>query len=122
MPAPATNAVVFGTYRLNDEPVLELAVRQAIDAGIRLIDTAVMYRNDEAVARLVRGTPARAGTKLRHARSIQSDLKRAIELFGADLQRVLLHKPMPYEAYAVLEEARERGDVEHIGVCNYNVE
>jgi len=114
--------VVFGVYRLNDPPILELAVRQAIDAGVRLIDTAVMYRNDERVARLIKDTPARAGTKLRRAATIQADLSRSIALFGADLERVLLHKPMPYSAYAVLEEAREAGNVSKIGVCNYSFE
>lgn len=110
--------VVFGTYRLNDPQVLELAVAQAIDAGVRLIDTAVMYRNDELVAKLIKGTPAKAGTKLNRASTIEADLARSIEIFGSDLERVLLHRPMPYAAYAILEKARERGDVKQIGVCN----
>jgi len=42
-----THPVVFGTYRLNDLPVLDLAVRQAIDAGVTLIDTAVMYNTSD---------------------------------------------------------------------------
>jgi len=115
-----THPVVFGTYRLNDLPVLDLAVRQAIDAGVTLIDTAVMYNNDEAVAKIVRDTPARVGTKFKFPRTIAADLSRAIELFGPNLERVLLHRPMPYAAYAVLEEARERGLVKTIGVCNYS--
>ncbi|EOD30011.1 hypothetical protein EMIHUDRAFT_99472 [Emiliania huxleyi CCMP1516] len=115
-----THPVVFGTYRLNDLPVLDLAVRQAIDAGVTLIDTAVMYNNDEAVAKIVRDTPARVGTKFKFPRTIAADLSRAIELFGPNLERVLLHRPMPYTAYAVLEEARERGLVKTIGVCNYS--
>ena len=69
----------------------QLAVLQAIDAGIRLIDTAVMYGNDEQVAKIIKGTRARAGTKLRRAATIETDLARSIELFGADLERVLLH-------------------------------
>jgi diketogulonate reductase-like aldo/keto reductase len=77
-----------------------------------------MYRNEEQIARLVRGTPAKAGTKLRRSKHIEEDLARAVALFGPSLERVLLHKPMPYAAYAVLEEARERGVVKTIGVCN----
>lgn len=121
MPTP-THKIVFGVYRLNDPPILELAVRQAIEAGIHLIDTAVMYGNDTQVAKIIQGTPARAGTKLRRAATIEADLARSIELFGSDLERVLLHKPMPFSAYAVLEEAREAGKIEKIGVCNYSLE
>lgn len=121
MPSP-THPVVFGVYRLNDPAILELAVLQAIDAGIRLIDTAVMYGNDEQVAKIIKGTRARAGTKLRRAATIETDLARSIELFGADLERVLLHKPMPFSAYTVLEQARETGKVTKIGVCNYSLE
>jgi diketogulonate reductase-like aldo/keto reductase len=32
--------IAFGVYRLNDPAICELAVRQAIDAGVSLIDTA----------------------------------------------------------------------------------
>jgi len=112
--------IVFGVYKLNDPPILDLAVRQAIDVGIRLIDTAVMYQNDEQVAKIIKGTPAKAGTKLRRAANVEADLARSVDLFGSQLERVLLHKPMPYSAYAVLEDARERGLVNKIGVCNYS--
>jgi hypothetical protein len=47
-------------------------------------------------------------------------LAQAEALFGGSLRRVLLHRHMPFQAWAVLEEALERGAVSEIGVSNYS--
>ena len=114
--------IAFGVYRLTDTGILDLAVRQAIDAGVDLIDTAPMYKNEEQIAKILAepGCNAKAGTKLRKASTITADLERAIRIFGTSLERVLLHKQLPLSAYQVLEDARERGAVKQIGVCNYS--
>lgn len=39
----------FGTYQIKDPVECERAVRDAIDVGYRLIDTAASYGNEEAV-------------------------------------------------------------------------
>ena len=44
----------FGTYQIKDPAECERAVRDAIDAGYRLIDTAASYGNEEAVGKAVR--------------------------------------------------------------------
>ena len=39
----------FGTYQIKDPAECERAVRDAIDVGYRLVDTAASYGNEEAV-------------------------------------------------------------------------
>ena len=43
----------FGTYQIKDPAECERAVRDAIDVGYRLIDTAASYGNEEAVGRAI---------------------------------------------------------------------
>ena len=43
----------FGTYQIKDAAECERAVRDAIDVGYRLIDTAASYLNERAVGRAV---------------------------------------------------------------------
>ena len=43
----------FGTYQIKDAAECERAVRDAIDVGYRLIDTAASYGNEEAVGKAV---------------------------------------------------------------------
>ena len=43
----------FGTYCLKSD-VCERAVKAAINAGYRSIDTATIYRNEEAVGKAIR--------------------------------------------------------------------
>ena len=44
----------FGTFQIKDPAECERAVREAIDVGYRLIDTAASYGNEEAVGKAVR--------------------------------------------------------------------
>ncbi|RKP09422.1 NADP-dependent oxidoreductase domain-containing protein [Thamnocephalis sphaerospora] len=43
----------LGTYRVRDEPDLERCIRAALDAGYRMFDTAAVYRNEEAIGRVL---------------------------------------------------------------------
>ena len=44
----------FGTFQIKGPAECERAVRDAIDVGYRLIDTAASYGNEEAVGKAVR--------------------------------------------------------------------
>lgn len=46
----------FGTYQIKDPAVCEQAVRDAIDVGYRMIDTAASYGNEEAVGRAIKSS------------------------------------------------------------------
>lgn len=126
-------AVGFGTYRLNGSVgVADIAT--AIESGYRLLDSAFNYENEGALGVAVRkaGIPReelRIASKLpgRHHRfdealaTIEESLYRA-RLDYYDLY--LIHWPNPgtglyVEAWRALIEARKRGLVRSIGVCNF---
>lgn len=126
-------AIGFGTYPLRGEEGVE-AMRSAIEAGFRLLDTAVNYENEEAVGEAVRrsGVPReelRVASKIpgRHhgyddaVASTHDSLKR----LGVDyLDLHLIHWPNPRvgrfgEAWRALVDLREQGLVRSIGVSNF---
>mmetsp|Transcript_112652 Transcript_112652/g.258058 ORF Transcript_112652/g.258058 Transcript_112652/m.258058 type:complete len:711 (-) Transcript_112652:77-2209(-) len=116
---------VFGTYRLAGE-TLELALDQALGAegaALHLIDTAAKYLNQHTVAKVVKRYPeARVGSKVDKPKTIDEDLAEMVGLFGSQLYRVLLHRPMGIGSWRKLEELKRRGQVAEIGVSNYSAE
>jgi diketogulonate reductase-like aldo/keto reductase len=126
-------AIGFGTYKLNGT-VGVAGMVGAIKAGYRLLDSAFNYENEGALGEAVRqaGVPRgelRVTSKLpgRHHRfdeamaTIEESLYRA-QLDYYDLY--LIHWPHPsenlyVEAWLALLEARKRGLVRSIGVCNF---
>jgi diketogulonate reductase-like aldo/keto reductase len=126
-------AVGFGTYKLNGGEGVS-AIVNAIDAGYRLLDSAVNYENEGAVGEAVRRSKIpredlRITSKLpgrHHAYDqaltcIEESLLRT-QLGYIDLY--LMHWPNPsqglyVEAWRALVEAQKRGWVKSIGVCNF---
>lgn len=127
----------FGTYKLRGEEG-RAAVTSAIDLGYRLIDSAYNYENEGTVGAGVRDALA-AGTvdrdeiiytsKLPGRYQHRADALATVEesVWRAGLGPVdlyLVHWPNPgrglyVEAWKALIEARDRGLVKHIGVCNF---
>ena len=121
----------FGVFQVRDPAVCEQAVREAVDVGYRLIDTAASYGNEEAVGAAIRSCGvAREDlfitTKLWVADSSYDGAKRAFEdscrKLGLEyLDFYLLHQPMGdyYGAWRALEELYKEGRIRAIGVCNF---
>lgn len=126
-------SVGFGTYKLNGSQGME-AIKQAVDIGYRLLDSAFNYENEGAVGAAVRqcGVPRQeliVASKLpgRHHRfheaiaTVEESLYRA----GLDYYDLyLIHWPNPkenlyVEAWQAMIEAKRRGLVRSIGVCNF---
>ena len=123
----------FGTYPLNgDEGVA--AVVSAVQAGYRLIDTAVNYENEEAVGEGLRrsGVPReelRVTSKLPGRHHAYDDaiasVHGSLERLGLDyLDLHLIHWPNPSvdkypEAWRALVALQEQGLVKSIGVSNF---
>lgn len=124
--------VGFGTWKLSGDAGLH-ALRTAIVAGYRLIDTAQMYENEEIVGRAVKESGVRREnifltTKLyRLSNSYDKakyDLRKSLQRLQTDyIDLVLIHEPYPEapEMYKALEEAYEAGVVRAIGISNFNV-
>jgi diketogulonate reductase-like aldo/keto reductase len=126
-------AIGFGTYSLNGNEGAG-AIAQAIRNGYRLLDSAFNYENEGALGEAVRraGIPReelRITSKLpgRHHRykealaTVEESLYRA-RLDYYDLY--LIHWPNPkqglyVEAWKALIEAKRRGLLRSIGVCNF---
>jgi 2,5-diketo-D-gluconate reductase A len=123
----------FGTWPLKGDDAVE-AVASALDAGYRLVDTAVNYGNESEVGEGVRRSglsrdEVQVTTKIpgRHhayddaVASVEESLRR----LGLDhLDLVLIHWPNPSqglypEAWRALVDLRERGLVRSIGVSNF---
>ena len=118
-----------GSARTNC-PTRRLRVRQALDLGYRLIDTAAFYHNERGVGEGVRSADAFVTTKLwndRHG-DPEAALNESLTLLG--LERVdlyLIHWPCPaqdryVDAWRALIRAREAGLVRSIGVSNFEPE
>lgn len=128
----AIPAIGLGTFTLKGEACAR-AVADAIAAGYRHIDTAVMYDNEEAVGAGLRNSGVPRGeifvtTKVWYEDIAPGDLERSAERslrrLGLDqVDLLLIHWPnaaVPLEAStAALCKTRSRGLARHVGVCNY---
>ncbi|MGW9113306.1 aldo/keto reductase [Microbacterium sp. NPDC055683] len=121
----------FGTYRLKGSAGADAIVR-AVDKGYTLIDSAFNYENEgtvgEAVARRAeRRDDLVVTTKLPGRHHARDEALETIEESAYRLGRIdllLIHWPNPktdryVEAWGALIEAKERGLVGAIGVCNF---
>ena len=126
-------SIGFGTYKLNGSAgVADMA--SAIRVGYRLLDSAFNYENEGALGATIRaaGVPReelRVSSKLpgRHHQFDEAIATIEESLYRAQLDyydSYLIHWPNPeqglyVEAWKALIEARKRGLVRSIGVCNF---
>src|SRR5271165_3933798 len=124
-------ALGFGVFQMRELAECERAVRDAIEVGYRLIDTAASYLNEEAVGRALKdsGVPREqlfVTTKLwvqdasyeGAKRAVKNSLKR-LQLDYLDLY--LIHQPYGdvYGAWRAMEELNAEGMLKAIGVSNF---
>ena len=126
-------AIGFGTYPLKDDEAVS-GIVSAIEAGYRLLDTAVNYGNEREVGEAVRrcGLPREElivaskipGRDHGYDDAIAS-VHGSLERLGLDyLDLHLVHWPNPSvgkyaEAWRALVDLREQGLVRSIGVSNF---
>ena len=129
-------AIGFGTYPLTGEDGV-VAITSAIEAGYRLLDTAVNYENEREVGEAVRRSGVPRGELMvtskipgRHHgyHDAVASTKESLERLGTDyLDLHLIHWPNPsvgkyVEAWRALVALREEGLVRSIGVSNFTEE
>jgi pyridoxine 4-dehydrogenase len=122
----------LGTNRLTNTPENVTFVRNAVDAGIRLIDTAHTYaggESEQTIGAALSSSPdaALVATKggYRDARPevLSEELEESLRRLRTDsIDLYYLHKPDPRvpleESLGVLKEHRDRGAIQHVGVSN----
>jgi diketogulonate reductase-like aldo/keto reductase len=129
----AVPRVGLGVFRASPDEAYA-AVREALAAGYRHIDTAQVYGNEQAVGQAVRdsGLPRDevfVTTKLwndsQRPGAVQPAVERSIETLGLGApDLMLLHWPVAGQrlaAWAELERLREAGALRAIGVSNFMV-
>ena len=126
-------AIALGTYNLRGSSGVSSMV-SGIEAGYRMLDSAFNYENEGALGAAVRrcGIPRedlRLVSKLpgRHQRYDEAvyTLEESLMRAGLDYwDMYLIHWPNPkrglyVEAFQALVDARDRGLIRSVGVCNF---
>lgn len=122
----------FGVFQIADPAECERSVRDAIDVGYRLIDTAASYGNEESVGNAIKQSGVAreelfVTTKLWIADTGYENTKKA---FGRSLDRLqldyldlyLIHQPYGdvYGSWRAMEELYRDGVIKAIGVSNFH--
>ncbi|MEO0033563.1 MAG: hypothetical protein RIS94_3321, partial [Pseudomonadota bacterium] len=120
----------FGVFQMADPAECERSVRDAIDVGYRLLDTAASYGNEEAVGAAIKDhgidrAELFVTTKLwiqdaSHA-GAKAAFEQSINKLGLDyLDLYLIHQPYGdvYGAWRAMEELHKAGRIRAIGITN----
>ena len=127
----------FGVFQIPPADTAS-AVRTALEAGYRHIDTAEMYQNEKGVGQGVRDAGVDRGevfitSKLNNGFHKPDDARRAfdttIEALGSDyVDLFLIHWPLPtlydgdfVSTWQTLEEFKSDGRARSIGVSNFQI-
>jgi diketogulonate reductase-like aldo/keto reductase len=120
----------LGVWQVPDGRTCEQAVRWALEAGYRHIDTAQAYGNEASVGRALRdvGLPPEevfVTTKFYPGhKDPEAEAQRSLERLGVDtLDLYIVHWPQggPTWAWEGMQAAKERGYARSIGVSNFSV-
>ena len=121
----------LGVWQVPDGAECERAVRWALEAGYRHIDTAQAYGNEGSVGRALRdsGIPREdvfITTKFYPARrDPAAEIEGSLRRLGVDqVDLYIIHWPQngPTWAWPGMEAARERGHTRSIGVSNFSAQ
>lgn len=120
----------FGVFQIPEDSC-EQVVKDAIDLGYRLIDTASSYQNEKAVGRAIAGcgVPREELFITTKAYIQQMGYEKTKQAFQESLDNLglqyldlyLIHMPFGdyYGSWRALEELYREGKVRAIGVCNF---
>jgi diketogulonate reductase-like aldo/keto reductase len=120
----------LGVWQVPDGRTCEDAVRWALEAGYRHIDTAQAYRNERSVGRALRdvGLPREevfVTTKFYPGhRDPEAEVQRSLERLGIDtVDLYIVHWPQggPTSAWDGMQRAKKQGYARSIGVSNFSV-
>lgn len=124
----------FGTYKISDQETMNTAIDAAWNAGYRMFDTAMLYRNEDILGPAIQqlGLP-REGLFLtskvaevvqgydRTMKAVEGSLKR---LQTDYLDLLLVHWPVReyfFDTWKAMEQLKADGKVRSIGVSNYTI-
>lgn len=121
----------YGVFQIPDANEAEKAVKNALDVGYRLIDTATAYQNETAVGKAIKESGINREDIFVTSKLWVSDFtyERAKKAIDTSLQRLgtdyldlyLLHQPYGdvMGAWRAMQEAYRAGKIRAIGVSNF---
>ncbi|MBC6298114.1 aldo/keto reductase [Listeria sp. FSL L7-1517] len=124
----------FGTYQITDPVEAETAVKEAIKAGYRHIDTAQSYMNEEAVGKGIVSSgidrkelfiTTKIWVENTSYQGVISSFERSLKRLGLEyVDLLLIHQPFNdvYGAWLAMEELQKEGKIRAIGVSNFAVD
>lgn len=136
----------LGTWFIDDDKVAD-AVKDAVDLGYRLIDTAQAYGNERGVGEGVRNcglkreeifVTSKVAAEHKTYEEAKAGIDETLKKMGLDyLDMMIIHSPQPWvevnqsedryvegnrEAWRALEEAYNERKLKAIGVSNFQIE
>jgi diketogulonate reductase-like aldo/keto reductase len=128
-------ALGLGVYQSGQDETV-VAIKAALDAGYRMIDTAAAYFNEEQVGQALRESDVPRDKVFIQTKLWMSDYgyDKALHAFDRSLRKLgldqvdlyLLHWPVPTDfettvaSYKAAEKLLAEGRVRAIGVCNFS--
>jgi pyridoxine 4-dehydrogenase len=126
----------LGTNRLRNTPENVAFVREAVAAGIGLIDTAHTYRGGESEQTIGAALSSsrdgcvvatKGGYGSGRPEVLSGEIHESLRRLRTDtIDLYYLHRPDPetplQESLGVIDEYRKRGAIEHVGVSNVSVD
>ena len=135
----------FGTWLIKNDDAVN-AVKLALDAGYRHIDSAQAYQNEEGVGRAIKesGLPreeifvtTKVMAEFKSYDEAKASIEESLEKLGLDyVDLILIHCPQPWmlfrgkrrffeenvEVWKALEDAYKEGKAKAIGVSNFLID
>lgn len=124
-------SIGFGTYKAGSDAETEQIVMNALSAGYRLLDTAAMYQNEEAIGRAMAQSDINrsdiiVSTKIWHTDAGYDNTMRAIESSLKKLNTdyidiMLVHQPIGdyYGSWRAMEELYDQNVLRALGTSNF---
>lgn len=121
----------FGVFQIEDSSLCEQATYDALMAGYRLIDTATVYRNEEAVGKAIKrsGIPreelfitTKVWVQDAGYEKTKIAFEKSLKRLGLDyLDLYLIHQPFNdyYGSWHAMEELYNEQKIRAIGVSNF---
>ena len=126
--------VGLGVHRAGSGDDVINAMKCALQAGYRSIDTATYYQNEHRVGQVVAesGIPREEIFLTSKVWNTDQGYRRTIEVFESSLEKLqtsyldlyLIHWPQPettFETWRAMEELYEKGKIRAIGVSNFMI-
>lgn len=122
----------FGVYQIDDPAECERSVRDAIDIGYRLFDTAAAYQNEESVGNAIKASRVSRDELFVTTKLWISDTgyEKTKAAFNHSMERLkldyldlyLIHQPYGdvYGSWRAMEELYREGRIRAIGISNFH--